>query len=99
MAKKLAQVLLIERDDFLHRNVLHVVVQIRVVGAGNDHELFVVAGEFLKGVFAEIQRMSFFTVDDQHGVSDFISKRQKRSVDEGKRGSLIPVSVRVKEAL
>jgi len=66
-----------------------------VIGCRNNHECFVVAGELLESVFAEIQRVGFFSVDHQHRTSNFVSESQQRCIDEGERRSLVPVSVGV----
>ena len=59
-------------SGFLHRNIFHVVVEIRVIGSRNNHERLIVASEFLESVFAEIQRVRFFAVDHQYRIFDFI---------------------------
>ena len=68
----LRKTLFVERGDFLHRNIFHVVVEIRVIGSRNNHERLIVAREFLESVFAEIQRVRFFAVDHQYRIFDFI---------------------------
>ena len=67
-----------------------------MIGCRNNHECFVVAGELLESVFAEIQRVGFFSVDHQHRTSNFVSESQQRCIDEGERRSLVLMSQAVK---
>ena len=61
-----------ELFDPIERNHLQIVVQIDVVGARDDQQLFVVAGQPFESVFAEIPRVGFRPMDHQNGTANFV---------------------------
>ena len=65
------QVRAIERLYLVERYFVEVVVEVGVIGAGDNQQLLVVAVQFLVGVLAEVARMGFLPVDEQHGIAYF----------------------------
>ena len=78
----LLQVLLEERRDLVERDLLHVVVEVRVVGTRDDHEFFVRTLELLESTLAEVARMGFLAVDDEHRTLDLTGVGEQRHVHE-----------------
>ena len=76
----LFQILAIERLYLVERYLVEVVVEVGVVGAGDNQQLLVVAGQLLVGVLAEVARMSLLPVDKHHGTADFACVGQYRHV-------------------
>ena len=91
----LLQVLLEERRDLVERDLLHVVVEVRMARAGDDHEFFVRALELLEGTLAEVARMGFLAVNDEHWAFDFTRVGKQRHVHEGERTRRVPTLVGV----
>lgn len=61
----------IECHDLVERDLVEVVVEVHMAGAGDDEEFLVVASELLEGVFAEVAGMGLFAVDEEDGAADF----------------------------
>ena len=56
--------------DSVERYHVGIVVQVGVVGAGDNQQLLVAAGQLLVCVFAEVARMGLFPMDKHHGTAD-----------------------------
>ena len=54
------QIGLEESLDFIERNDIYLVIQVRMAGMRTNQQFLVVAGEFFEGVFAEVARMGLF---------------------------------------
>ena len=72
-----------EAVDFVKGDDVHLIVQVGMGCAGDDHQLFVVALQFFESVFAEITGVRLLTVDDQYGVADFTGVAQLRHIHKG----------------
>ena len=83
----------------VERYLAEVVVEVGVVGAGDNQQFLVVAGQLLVGVLAEVARMSLLPMDKQHGSADFACVRQYRHVQERECRCLVPATVGVKRTL
>ena len=68
--------------DFVKGNFIHLVIQIHMACAGNNHQFLVVALQFFECVFAEIAGMCFFTVDKENGAPNFAAIGKKRHIDK-----------------
>ena len=86
------QVRLEEMRNLVKRNHIQLVVQVDVIGSRNNQQLLVVALQLLEGIFTEIARMGFLSVNHEHGAADFPAVRQEGHIDERERGGGIPVS-------
>lgn len=91
----LFQMFHIECHDLVERNLVEVVVEVHMAGAGDDEEFLVVAGELLEGVFAEVAGMGLFAVDEKDGAADFTGVGHYRHVQEGEGRGDIPAAVGV----
>ena len=65
------KMLAVESLDLAERYYIEVVIQVGVDCPGDNHKLFVVTLQHLVGIFAEIARMSLFSVNEQHGTAYF----------------------------
>ena len=74
----LLQIGLVESIDPVERNDIHSIVEVGVVGTGNNQQFFVVAFELFVGAFAEVTGVSLFAVYDQNGAADFIGEGKQR---------------------
>ena len=72
-----------ESFDFIKGDDIHPVVQVRMAGARDDHQFFVVALQFFESVFTEITGVGFLAVDDQYGVADLPGVGEQGHVHEG----------------
>lgn len=79
------QILPEKRLHGIEGNDVRPVVQVRMAGAGNDHELLVLSPELFEGVFAEVAGMRLFPMDEQHRAADFSRVAQQGHIHEGKR--------------
>lgn len=70
---RLLQMSVKEVTDLVKGNDIDLIIEIGMDCIGDDHQLFVFAFQFLKGIFAEITGMCFFTVDHQHRAVDFFA--------------------------
>ena len=66
-----AQVFVEEGGHFAEGDDVQVIVQVRMHGAGNEHQLFIAALQGPEGIPAEIARVRLFAVYHQHGASYF----------------------------
>ena len=58
--------------QFVERNDIGTVVQVRMVCTGNDHQFLVVAFQLFERVFAEIAGMGLFSMNEKYGAADFV---------------------------
>lgn len=69
--KGLFQIRTEKNFNLVERYLFEIVIQVGMVGIGNDQQFLVVASQFLIGILAEIARMGFLSVDKQDGAADF----------------------------
>lgn len=91
----LFQIFAIECFYLVERYFVEIVVEVGMVGSGDDEELFVVSLEFLEGVFAEIAGVGLLSMYEEYGVAYLVAVREYGHVDEGQRGGLVPPVVGV----
>ena len=60
--------------DLIKRDLL--VIQIRVIGSRNNHQLLIVPFQFLESVFTKVAGVSLFAVNHQNSASDFVRETQ-----------------------
>ena len=72
-----------EAFDLVKGNDVHLVIQVGVGCAGDDHQFFVVSLQFFESVFAEVTGVRLLTVDDQYGVADLSGVTQLGHVHKG----------------
>ena len=77
----------------VERNLLQVVIQVRMHGAGHDEQLLVVALQFLVDGLAEVAGVGLLAVDEEDGAADFRGIGQDGLVDERERGRHVPSAV------
>ena len=82
-----------ESLDFIERNDIYLVIQVRMAGMRNNQQFLVVADEFFEGVFAEVARMGLFTVDEKHRVAYLARVGQQRHIHKREGRGGIPRSV------
>ena len=70
--------------QFVKRDDVRPVIQIRMYGSGNNQQFLIIALQFLECIFTEITGMGFFSMNEQHGAADFIGIRKNRSIDKSK---------------
>lgn len=66
-----------EGGDVVEGNLVHVIIEICVVSAGNDEEFLVISFELLEGIFGEVAGMGLFTMDNEYRAFDFIGIGKK----------------------
>ena len=76
--------------QFVERNDIGTVVQVRMVCSGNAHQFLVVALQLFERVFAEIAGMGLFSMNEKYGAADFVDVSQNRHVHERKRRCPVP---------
>jgi len=76
--KGLFQIRFEERLNLIERNLL--IIKIRVIGTRDNHQLLIVSLKRFVGIFAEIAGVCLFTVNEQHGASNFRSIGQNRHI-------------------
>ena len=79
----------------IERNDVRSVVQIRMHGSGDNHQLFVVAFQLLESILAEVTGVGFLTMNEQYGTADFIAVCQDRCVEKCEIGSFVPAQTGV----
>ena len=82
-----------ESLDAIERNGVRIIVQIRMIGAGNDQQLLVAALQTPERILAEVARMGLFAVNEQHGAADLVAVGQQGRIEERQRRGRIPPSV------
>ena len=93
------QVRLEEVRNLVKRNHIQPVVQVDVIGSRNNQQLLVVTLQLLEGIFTEVARMGFLSVNHEHGTTYLIAIRQDGHVHERQGGSLVPPVVGVQRTL
>lgn len=64
-------------------------------GLGNDEQVLVVALEALEGVFAEIARVGFLAVDEEHGTFNLAGIGKYGGVEESEARCDVPALARI----
>lgn len=71
-----------EAFNLVKGNDVHLIIQVGMGCAGDDHQLFVVALQFFESVFAEVTGVRLLTVDNQYGVADLAGVTQLGHIHE-----------------
>ena len=67
-----------ERIQLVEGDHIHAVIEVGVIGAGNDQQLLVLAGELFVDTLAEIAGVRLFSMHQQNGGTNFGSVLQDR---------------------
>ena len=95
---KLTHILPEECCHFVEGDHIHAVIEVGVIGAGNDEQLLVLAGELFVDTLAEIAGVRFLSVYQQHGRANLAAVLQDRHLQERQRGRHVPAAVGVQTA-